>query len=227
MAAFVTVDECFLKHGTDKASNWHNYGRQYAGLFAPWRSKPIVYLEIGVREGASLRAMRDVFPAAKAIVGLDIDPDAAKYSEPEKGIFVHIGDGTNAEFLQSIVSTYGNPHIILDDGSHFCSHVIQTFSILFPHLVDGGLYIVEDTCVFENSYFADVPGINHLEFFAQYVAVLNVHGADFVADPFKIQRFEPDVICRSVDRIEFGCGYVALHKLERTHWTPPSSVVCG
>jgi hypothetical protein len=34
--------------------------------------------------------------------------------------------------------------IIIDDGSHVQSHVRETFSIMFPKLKNGGLYLVED-----------------------------------------------------------------------------------
>jgi hypothetical protein len=33
---------------------------------------------------------------------------------------------------------------VIDDGSHRPPHVIRSFGILFPMLVDGGLYVIED-----------------------------------------------------------------------------------
>ena len=39
----------------------------------------------------------------------------------------------------------GNPHIIIDDGSHHVDHVETTLRILWPHLKNGGVYVIEDT----------------------------------------------------------------------------------
>jgi len=44
-----------------------------------------------------------------------------------------------------IISELGNPHIIIDDGSHHVDHVESTLRILWPYLQDGGMYIIEDT----------------------------------------------------------------------------------
>jgi demethylmacrocin O-methyltransferase len=44
--------------------------------------------------------------------------------------------------------------IVIDDGSHISSHVIMSFSTLFPALSDGGLYVIEDL---QTSYW---PGWN-------------------------------------------------------------------
>ena len=40
--------------------------------------------------------------------------------------------------------TGGNLDVILDDGSHIPEHQILTFNTLFPSVVPGGIYIIED-----------------------------------------------------------------------------------
>lgn len=226
------LDACFTKHGTDKASTWHNYARQYGPLFErfriPWGATPLKrYLEIGVQGGQSLRAMADLFPGA-VVVGVDIDPAAAKHADPANNIHVVIGNATDPAVLANVLATFGPFDIVLDDGSHRCSDVVRTFEGVFPTplLADGGLYIVEDVTVVSVPYYADmVPHTNHVQYFVQYLTVLNSADKNpgLVADPFKVVRVELDPIARAVDKVEFGCGYIAITKLERCHWRPGSA----
>ena len=67
------IDTIFNRHNTDKNPSFHNYSRQYNTLFKEYRDKPLKYLEIGVFRGGSIKAMREVFPNATCILGLDID----------------------------------------------------------------------------------------------------------------------------------------------------------
>jgi hypothetical protein len=38
----------------------------------------------------------------------------------------------------------GGVDIVLDDGSHHMEHIYTTLKYLFPHLSDGGIYMIED-----------------------------------------------------------------------------------
>jgi hypothetical protein len=52
----VTLDELGQKHGTDKASHAHNHLEAYDALLTPYRDRsPLTLIEIGVRDGASVR----------------------------------------------------------------------------------------------------------------------------------------------------------------------------
>ena len=113
-----SVDTIFAKYNTDKNNRGHNYSRQYEDLFRKYREKPIVYLEIGIFEGESLKAMREVFKNAKYIIGIDINPDCKKYEDLEKNIFVEIGDASSENFIKSVISKYSN-FDLLPFLSHF------------------------------------------------------------------------------------------------------------
>ena len=41
---------------------------------------------------------------------------------------------------------------------------------------------------------------------------------DNCVDPFKIQKQTNNVFEYSIDKIEFGCSYIAITKKVRTHW---------
>ena len=66
------------------------------------------------------------------------------------GFFV--GDQSNKEFLESVVSkTGGNFDIIIDDGGHLYHQILPSFEVLWKHVNKGGYYIVEDLWVQGNS----------------------------------------------------------------------------
>ena len=223
------INECmttiFNKYNTDKNDIHHNYTRQYDTLFSSFRDKPIKYMEIGVYHGGSINAMRETFKNATCIVGLDIWPEFKIYENIEKNIFVEIGDATNSNFISSIIQKYGTFDIILDDGSHINRDVIKSFELLFPMLNDDGLYVVEDTNVYKHGLYVVPEYENHLDYFFKYTRFLNqsrfdsTEGIrDFCMDPFKIIKKTPNVFEYSIDKIEYGCSYIAISKKNRSHW---------
>lgn len=218
-----SLDIIFSRYNTDKNRTHHNYTRQYEALLSSYRDKPISILEIGVFKGESSKALRDAFKNAKVIVGADINPETAIYNQPEKGIHIEVGDATDKGFIQYLIQTYGTFDIVLDDGSHTNRDVIKSFQILFPLLNDNGLYIVEDTCCFQSSIDKSYP--NHLDYFTRFIPYLNRmrnifpgNKNDTCVDPFKIIHKTTDVFEYSIDRIEFGCSYIAIAKKIRQHW---------
>jgi len=175
-------------YGTDKwGSHW--YAKHYETHFATLRLKPLRILEIGIggyedteAGGESLRMWRTYFPQSK-IYGIDI---YEKSLHDEARIKTFKGSQTDEQFLVRVLGEVGRPDIIIDDGSHLNEHVIRTFRLLFPHLADDGIYVVEDT---QTSYWPGsggsgtdlnsdlttmgffkklVDGLNHAEFEQDY-----------------------------------------------------------
>ena len=135
-----------IRHGTDK---WgaHFYTPVYHRLFAHLRDKPVRLLEIGVGGyefatlgGASLAMWADYFPNGR-ILGID---SFAKTLDLGPRVRVHQGSQDDAAFLTRMSAEHGPFDIVIDDGSHVPAHVIASFNALFPLLVDGGLYVIED-----------------------------------------------------------------------------------
>jgi tetratricopeptide (TPR) repeat protein len=56
---------------------------------------------------------------------------------------VEIGSQDDPAFLARMCAAYP-PTIIIDDGSHLAHHVIYTFERMYPSLLPGGFYVVED-----------------------------------------------------------------------------------
>ncbi|HTV28682.1 MAG TPA: hypothetical protein VMF32_12935 [Xanthobacteraceae bacterium] len=135
-----------IKHGTDK---WgpHFYTPLYHALFLPLRYRPVRLLEIGIGGygfktigGASLAMWAEYFPDG-LITGIDI---AEKRLTLEPRIKLFRGSQDDPAFLKNVCAERGPFDIIIDDGSHIPKHVVASFNVLFPSLVDGGLYVIED-----------------------------------------------------------------------------------
>ena len=141
-----TIDDLDLigvLEGTDKSSSvaWSwDYLRHYQHHFAQFREAPINLIEIGIAGGSSLRMWRSWFTRA-TIVGVDVDPDCRRHAMDR--VQVEIGSQDDPGFLANLVQKYP-PTIIIDDGSHQAHHIIFTFERLFPSLLSGGIYVIED-----------------------------------------------------------------------------------
>jgi hypothetical protein len=130
-----------LKYGTDKASGHHDYLRLYQRRLAHLRDEAFVLIEIGVYQGGSVKTWSEYFPRA-TIVGLDVNEGCRQYEQGN--IAIRIGDASNPQFLFEVCQEFGRPLVVLDDGSHRWDHQIQSLHVLFPILLQKGIYIVED-----------------------------------------------------------------------------------
>ena len=134
----------FLSRTDDKVIlKMDHYMDIYDQLLSDWQGRDISFLEIGVYKGGSLRMWRDFFAPTARMTFLDIDPACKALELP--GTEIRIGDQTNAAFLASVARDRGPFRLIVDDGGHKMHQQITSFQILWPHLADRGIYIVEDT----------------------------------------------------------------------------------
>lgn len=132
----------FKTNNKKEIDKWLHYFPIYERHFSDWRNKALVFWEIGVQSGGSLQMWQRFFGPYAIIIGIDIDPDCAKHSEDN--IVVRIGNQSDKAFLQSVVDDFGPPDIILDDGSHVMSDILDTFMFMYPLLSKNGIYMVED-----------------------------------------------------------------------------------
>lgn len=148
-------------NGTDKQSN-HAYGDAYESLFLN-REAARLMLEVGVADGSSLRAWREVFPNA-TVVGMDIHP-AAKWD----GEF-HLGD--QREQLDCERAAAGRQFdVIVEDALHQLDATMRTLVYLWPFVKPGGMYIVEE--------FADVRSLQRCSLLsAQIVDTIGPFGGN-------------------------------------------------
>ena len=173
---------------TDKLE--HGYTNVYEKYFEGIRDQKLKILEIGVADGRSLLTWSDYFKNS-TIVGVDIHKIDIKEKKLDRdNIAIHQGSQSDEKFINEIINQYNNFDIIIDDGSHLKKDVIKSFHLLFPHLNNNGLYIVEDMQTSYNHFFGGNPfdlkySNSHMNFFKHLTDRLNYQE---VANPFYISK---------------------------------------
>lgn len=124
----MTLQEIGLKHKTDKATH-HKFCDFYEAELHNRQIKSI--LEIGVKDGASLRMWKEFYPEAD-VIGVDINKPIQI-----KGCTVIQADASKIMDLP-----LDKFDLIIDDGSHLTSHQIATYRLLKNKF--NVAYIVED-----------------------------------------------------------------------------------
>jgi hypothetical protein len=147
---------------TDKANADHSFrGRSYLDvyeqLFARLRDAEFTLVEFGVLFGGSLRMWMSYFPRA-TVVGVDINPDAGQYA-PEGSIFINASQ-TDERMIKERIASLPPLGIVIDDGSHYVPHMIETFRFLWPMVMSDGVYVMEDTRITYHGVDGGWPGMN-------------------------------------------------------------------
>lgn len=134
--------DIFINNKGCALHKWHHYIPIYDRYFHKFRGTKVKFLEIGVSKGGSLQMWRSYFGPEATIYGIDIDP-ACRALDGVAGS-VRIGSQDDKAFLESVIAEMGGVDIVLDDGSHHMAHVHKSLEILFMHVSDGGVYMIED-----------------------------------------------------------------------------------
>ena len=145
------LNDIGIKCGTDKCNSGHKFKNQtyldiYHEYFKLFRKESFNFLEIGVRDGASMRMWSEYFPNAN-IIGVDINSNCKEIEKERDNISVEIGSQEDEAFLNDLIKKYGNFKVVLDDGSHINSMIMKSFKVLNKYTEQ--LYIIEDLA---NSY---------------------------------------------------------------------------
>lgn len=201
---------------TDKSNPIHTFlGRSYLdvyeGLLADLRDRELTLVELGVLRGGSLRLWMEYFPRAR-VVGVDIDPGARAHV-PEGATFI-LGSQTNERAITAVLDDLPPLGVVIDDGSHYVPHMLTSFRFLWPRVMDGGVYVMEDLCISYDSVDPGWPGMAfHRESFQpNRREELNALLFELIR---KMDQLEGDV--RSV---EFHPMMVAIRKARR--WMKPT-----
>jgi hypothetical protein len=136
----LSLNSIGLEEGTDKSILAGDYLHYYDDLLVGMRDDEFNLIEIGVLSGSSLRMWERFFTRA-TLIGIDVNPDCRVHVRER--IKVYIGSQDDPEVLHRVVSAHP-PRIIIDDGSHRSDHIIFAFEHIFPALLPGGYYVIED-----------------------------------------------------------------------------------
>ena len=156
MGLMNTLDEIAIKCGADKGSRHpvrgHDYAVHYDMAFSFLREEKIKLLEVGVGGGESIRMWLDYFQAAH-VYGCDIVSDTNPFNthypagtpNPNPRYDFLQGDqGSKTHWACYLAFAGRDFSIIIDDGGHFSGQIITTFECLWPAVVPGGFYCIED-----------------------------------------------------------------------------------
>src|SRR4051794_2824265 len=148
------TDLCRLAeaHDTDK-------GTQFTQVYHRWlsdaRERRMRMLEIGLYNGGSLRMWRDYLPNT-VLHGIDIDARTLAYQDEVPNSQVRLVDQGDPRALEAFVAELGGSYdFILDDGGHTMVQQIVSFEVLWPQVMPGGIYAIEDL---GTSYFVEYGG---------------------------------------------------------------------
>ncbi len=155
-------------NGTDKQSN-HLYGDAYESLFhnhfgfgCDSRNCVQLMMEVGVADGSSLLAWRDIFPNA-TIVGMDIHHSDRAHGER---IEFHLGDQRSQKDCERVADKR-QFDVIVEDATHWIGDTLLTLLWLWPFVKPNGLYVIEDfpnylldniRCLFPCAQIVDTTG---------------------------------------------------------------------
>ena len=191
----------------------HFYTPHYQFHLNKFRNQKLKILEIGVggyenpeAGGHSLRMWKAFFRRAR-IYAIDI---FEKSPLEEARIKIFKGSQVDVEFMQRISEEIGEIDIVVDDGSHINSHVIETFNFMFPLLNESGIYFIEDI---QTSYWEEKGGtskdFNNKNSIMGYLKSL-VDGLNY--QEFEKPGYEPTYFDLNITSIHFYHNLIVIYK---------------
>ena len=166
--------------------------------------------------GGSIPMWKAFFAEDARLTFVDIDPACAALALP--GTNVEIGNQADPAFLAELAAKHGPFDVILDDGSHVCAHQVASFENLWPHLADGGLYMVEDC---HTSYWPGFGGGYRNEAsWIEYAKRLTDRMHSWYTDQDDLFPFDP--IAKELHSVRFYDSITVLEK--RLKAEPPATV---
>ncbi len=138
-----SLREIFDDHEGRRIDKWLHYFEVYEAHFTRFRGQAVTVVEVGVSQGGSLQMWREFFGAEARIIGIDID-ERCRVME-EEGFEIYIGSQEDRGFWNSVLESVGPITVFIDDGGHRMRQQIVTFECVYSHVVDGGVYLCEDT----------------------------------------------------------------------------------
>lgn len=127
------------KAKTDKVR--FGYTKIYENELKDKRNDELSILEIGVKDGASIKMWKEYFPNS-TIAGMDIED--CRFICDERTKFYQYNQGKREDIEAFISEHKARFDVIIDDGSHMQKDIMVSLGGLFPFLNSGGIYFIED-----------------------------------------------------------------------------------
>jgi len=199
-------------NNTDKVTH-HEYHKYYDYILKQFYNSQGSIVEIGIGTGVSLPMWFNMFKNAH-IYGIDKDIEDKKNEQ----YTILKADQSNIDDLNKLKPLLIDKNIffINDDGSHIPEHQLLSFNTLFPILVEGGIYIIEDI---ETSYWSKGEcygyktnyGYKHpksiVEIFKETLDIMN---REFIIE--KTQLSNKILHYNYIDSVTFGRNCIIIKK---------------
>lgn len=196
-----------------------SYFPAYAELFRHLRGTKCIFVETGVLDGGSLFMWRDWLGEQARIIGIELNPEAARWRE--HGFEIFIGDQGDPEFWRNTLGAIGQFDALLDDGGHQSFQQIVTASEAIKFAKSRCVIVVEDT---NTSFMADFSARHGAYSFLEYSKGCTDVLIGRSVEMYK-QRFPRTVNRKMIDQFEkvfsirFYDGIVSFH-VDPTHAYP-------
>jgi cephalosporin hydroxylase len=128
---------------TDK-NTVHSYLPLYESLIKHKKNTCETIIEVGIKDGGSIKLWHDYFPNAK-IYGCDIQDETTMWDEIKNNDRIKLFTSVNAYdplFINQIKDVQFD--IALDDGPHTLNSMIQFIRLYLPLMKEDGILIIED-----------------------------------------------------------------------------------
>lgn len=189
------LHDFYANHSGKVSAKLYSYLRLYEEVLKPYRDEPINILEFGVQNGGSLEIWSKYFGNAKNIVGCDINPDCSQLKFVDSRIHIINENVNSSRGYDEVLKNCSSIDILIDDASHLSGDIIKSFMSYFPHISDGGIYIVEDLCC---SYWREYDGglfnkLSSISFFKQIVDIVNYqYWGHSIAEAHFFKKFQKE-----------------------------------
>jgi hypothetical protein len=158
-------------------------------------------LELGVREGDSLRMWQELFPQG-IVVGVDNDAEGtARW--PEGTVAIHASQDSDYMAEHAREASPEGYELIVDDASHVGTLTAKSFELLWPMVKPGYWYVIEDWHLGYQAHWSHWhdTGDSMLNL---AVKILSMFGTQ--ADRY------PGEVGGEIDEIRYVWGMIIIHK---------------
>ena len=193
---------------SQKSFKHKKYFDIYDSELEKYRDKNVTVVEIGVLDGGSLFLWREFFGKNARIIGIDFNPEAARWVD--EGFEIYIGDQADKKFWNTFYEKVGLVDVVIDDGGHTDLQQLITLEQAIPRIRDNGLILVEDTHASLMEEFGNPSRYSFLEISknlvnrlyskSPFTRIQNNQFSDYV---YAIKFYE-SVITFSIDRTKCG-----------------------
>ena len=165
-----SLDYLFHEYGSDKANTFkskqqpgHGYSIFYEKKLEIYKNKNLNILEIGSYAGASAAAFTKYLPKSK-IYCFDVNISNFKYKSENINVY-GIDINNQKKVVKTLNKIFSEQNftqfdLIIDDGSHYLSDILNSLKFFFKYVKNNGLYIIEDYK--HPNYYKYNKNIDHL-----------------------------------------------------------------